>query len=58
VRGPKFRLYFAIGLVNAVFAISSADGRATHAITAALFALGAVVFMLRKPASPLDGSPS
>jgi len=52
------RFYLAISLLNAVFAISSAESRVIHAINAILFALGALVFMLRKPASPLNESPS
>lgn len=44
--------YLAISVFNATFAVLSADGRLLHVINVALFAAGAVVFVLRKPFSP------
>jgi hypothetical protein len=39
--------YLLIGLCNAAFAVLWADNRLLHAISAALFAVGAVVLMLQ-----------
>jgi hypothetical protein len=41
----------AISLFNASLAVLSAESRLLHVINAALFALGALVFLLRKPSS-------
>jgi hypothetical protein len=45
--------YLLISVCNAAFAVLWADNRLLHAISAALFAIGAVVLMLRRSPSPL-----
>jgi hypothetical protein len=50
--------YLLISLCNAVLAVLWADNRLLHAVSAALFAIGAVVLMLKRSPSSLDGSTS
>jgi hypothetical protein len=50
--------YLMISLCNAVLAVLWADNRLLHAVSAALFAIGAVVLMLKRSPSSLDGSTS
>lgn len=47
-------LYAFISLCNAAFAVHGAHDRGMHAANAAVFAIGAVVFTLRRP-SPGNG---
>jgi hypothetical protein len=49
-------VYLLLGLGNAATAVMQADSRLIHAISAATFAFGAVVVLLRKPRSSLDAS--
>lgn len=53
-RQRRFAIWFylLISLSNAALAVLWADNRPLHAISAALFAIGAVVFMLREPRLP------
>jgi hypothetical protein len=48
--------YLLFSLWNAALALLSADDRLLHAASAALFAVGAVVFLLRKPSMRTTGS--
>jgi hypothetical protein len=48
--------YLLIGLCNAALALLGADDRLFHAIIAALFALSAVAFLLKKWPPSVDGS--
>ena len=50
--------YLLLSLYNAVLAVLWADDRLLHVGSAVLFAIGAVVFLLKKPPSSLDGSTS
>jgi len=51
-------VYLLLSLGNAARVVLSADERTPHAIGAAMFALCAVVFFLRRSPSSLDGSTS
>jgi hypothetical protein len=50
--------YLLFSLYNVAQALLSADDRLLHAASAALFAVGAVVFLLRKPSMRTTGSPT
>lgn len=50
--------YLLISLCNAAFAVLWVDNRLLHAISAALFAIGAVVHILKRSPSSLEGSTS
>jgi hypothetical protein len=50
--------YLLTSVCNAALAVLSAHNRLPHAISAALFAIGAVVPMLKKSPSSLNGSTS
>lgn len=50
--------YLLLSVGYAAFAVLSAHSRLWHASMAALFAIGALVFWLRKPSPSLDGSAS
>lgn len=50
--------YLLISACNAAFAVLWADGRLLHALSAVLFAIGAVVFLLKRSPSSLGGPTS
>ncbi|HEY6550572.1 MAG TPA: hypothetical protein VIY71_05160 [Solirubrobacterales bacterium] len=50
--------YLLLSVCNVAFAVLWADNRLLHAINAALFAIGAVVLMLKRSPSSLNGSTS
>ena len=51
-------LYLVLALSNAADSVLSSDDRLLHAVSAALFALGAVVLVLRASRRPSDAAAS
>jgi hypothetical protein len=49
--------YLLMSVLNAALAVLSTDNRLLHVSSAVLFAVGAVVFVLKKSPASLDGSP-
>jgi hypothetical protein len=49
--------YLLVSVFNAALAVLPTDNRLLHMVSAALFAVGAVVFVLKRPPASLDGSP-